>query len=516
MITLIVEKTLQELHIPYTRTYLHGYMEHLPLNDSLWAVKKVFDHYKIDNASYSITDKTSITGINCPFIVQLSEGLVVVNKVSSEYVTFLGTKGKYTKTFVEFMNSWSGVIMICKSTETSSEPNYFKHRRAAIRRNIYRIITAIALGLLIGLGFIKSIDHWEITIELLTSIIGLSLSFLLLKKHLSIPSPTAEKICSIIKHGKCDEHVSIRSNKPLSHNNFDLSEFGVSFFAINTIAILIFSNSIIPSIGFVLTLTFPLSLWSIGWQLINHAWCALCTMVMATLWISLIILAPVIDITLSIHLGIHLIALFCSYWILLQAIHTISEQYIKKNKQKEQINTLQRAKYNKEIWNAILSSSKTIHPISEEMTSSLIFGNKVSNLPLITVVGNPYCKPCARMHRRLQPLIEAGFPIQYIYTYFNPDLAPVNKQIVATYIREGRTQTWEKLTLWYDGDKSRHPFNPDNAQPIESKLESEVVRELHKQNEWIENSEIKATPTVLINGIPLPSNFIVEDLLYLY
>lgn len=43
----LTEILLQRLNVPYTRAYLHEYMEKLPLNDSLWAINKTLEHYNI-------------------------------------------------------------------------------------------------------------------------------------------------------------------------------------------------------------------------------------------------------------------------------------------------------------------------------------------------------------------------------------------------------------------------------------------------------------------------------------
>lgn len=514
---LLPEILLQRLNVPYTRAYLHEYMERLPLNDSLWAINKTLEHYNIDSFPIKVDDKTKINFCVCPFIAQHSGDFVVVSTVSENTITFENTKGRYTHPLNEFVTLWSGITLLCQSNNDSGEPNYVEHHKSQTLKKISDYITIIAsIALIVSLLVLIPSHSYISLLELVLSAIGLILSVLLLKKYLRIPSSAAEKLCNIISQGKCDESIGQHLAKPHLLEKSDLSELGLSFFGINTLALLLFHDNILPAICLSLILILPLSFWSIGWQLMHKSWCPLCLMVMITVWVQGIIMLLNNNIIFGNTSILQFVSIICCYWLTLQLVLYSVKYYQKQNLQKSAISTLQRFKYDKKTWEAILNSSKQNLPIDESSASSLLFGDCNTQKPLITIVGNPFCAPCAKMHHRVQPLIEAGFPIQYIYTYFKPDLAPVNKQIVATYIREGRTQTWEKLTLWYDGDKSRHPFNPDNAQSIESKLESEVLRELHKQNKWIENSGIKATPTVLINGIPLPSNFVVEDLLYLY
>ena len=41
-----------------------------------------------------------------------------------------------------------------------------------------------------------------------------------------------------------------------------------------------------------------------------------------------------------------------------------------------------------------------------------------------------------------------------------------------------------------------------------------VESEIHKHNEWRQEVDIHATPTILINGYELPENYKIEDLVY--
>lgn len=517
MTATITEILLRQLKVPHTRTYLREYIENLPLKDSLWAIAKVLEQYNVACSSAIIEAKEKILLCACPFVAQVSGNFVVITDISKRYIIFEDASGKHTQPINEFIKTWSGVVMFCLSDEESGEPDYASNIKIQMLSKLNHSATILAaIGLIILLHILNTHHSYTTEAGLLCSTIGFLLSVLLLKKHLRIPSGTAEKLCNIVGNGKCDEKIGQQPSKPHLPGNVDLSELGLSFFGVNNLALLLFHDNIIMAICLSLLLALPLSLWSIGWQLARRSWCPLCMMVMITIWIQEAIILLNNTIIIDKISILQFVSLICCYWLALQLVIFSVKYYRKQKRQKSEINKLQRFKYDKKIWEAILNSSEQNLPIDEHSASSLIFGDCNSQKPLVTIVGNPFCAPCARMHHRVQPLIDAGFQIQYLYTYFNPDLATINKQIVATYIRDGRTKTWEELTQWYDGDKSKHPFSPDNAKPIDSELESKVVVELQKHNMWIENSGIKATPTILIEGTPLPSNFVVEDLLYLY
>ena len=42
----------------------------------------------------------------------------------------------------------------------------------------------------------------------------------------------------------------------------------------------------------------------------------------------------------------------------------------------------------------------------------------------------------------------------------------------------------------------------------------DIEIEFHKHEEWKKKSQLRATPTILVNDYQLPENYKVEDLLY--
>ena len=45
-------------------------------------------------------------------------------------------------------------------------------------------------------------------------------------------------------------------------------------------------------------------------------------------------------------------------------------------------------------------------------------------------------------------------------------------------------------------------------------MNSDVEVEFQKHNAWKEKTQLRATPTILINGYKLPDNYKIEDLRY--
>ena len=65
--------------------------------------------------------------------------------------------------------------------------------------------------------------------------------------------------------------------------------------------------------------------------------------------------------------------------------------------------------------------------------SVIRFGNPDSKLQ-VTVLSNPYCNPCAKMHKRIEELLKKvnnGISVQYILSSFGEKLKSTNKLIIA-------------------------------------------------------------------------------------
>jgi protein-disulfide isomerase len=68
------------------------------------------------------------------------------------------------------------------------------------------------------------------------------------------------------------------------------------------------------------------------------------------------------------------------------------------------------------------------------------------------------------------------------------------------------------LKEWYE--KGRNNREAYYAQHAVDRKAKEVQEELVHHKQWLEQTGIRATPTVLFNGYPLPDVYRVEDLRY--
>lgn len=517
----IIEIILSELNVPFTQLYLRQMEREMPYGDSLWAIGQMLNRYGVDHTSLRISDKEQIGRIPCPFVAQTSGDCVVVTSINVDEVKYRTTSGAFSAPLDTFKQVWTGAVMMVEVSENSGEPNLTEHRKEERNNSILKVLSRLGfIALFIGASAASKLSALHISL-CIVYIVGAWLSILLLKKQLNIDSSAADKICSLLNSAGCtDPHTSTGSG-PHLFGIFDLSIAGIAFFATNLAATLFSPQGLAPAVSLTVALALPLTLWSIVYQGVKRkAWCAICLLVMGCVWTAFAIMIvgrKYQEVSLNLTLLCSLVAVGTAYWLIMSALHCLNNYYKAAKQDKKENTSLRRIKFNGHVWDSLLRDSPDTYPVEGEETSGIFFGNPDSELPLITIVGNPFCNPCGRMHSRLEPLIDAGFRIQYFFTYFNPDLAPVNKRIVETYKTEGGQATWKLLTDWYtNGRPKAHPFTNPQSQEIPIETAKEIADELIRHDKWTAKTGISATPTIFIDGKPLPDGYTVEDLIYLY
>lgn len=134
----------------------------------------------------------------------------------------------------------------------------------------------------------------------------------------------------------------------------------------------------------------------------------------------------------------------------------------------------------------------------------------------ITILSNPHCNPCAKMHKRVESLLKScgdKLCVQYIFTSFNEDLEESNRFLIASYLQFDTIMSQTIFQQWFDGEK-------DNAKdyisiiPVDVRVK-ETEEEMKRHRQWCKKTGITATPTILVNGYMLTDGYEIEDLPFL-
>lgn len=509
---------MQKLDVPYTPVYANKVYAVHPFRGTMWGIAKLLECYGVKTQAVRIAEKMNLEKIPVPFLAEVGYSALLVVDVSSERVTY-HLNGK--ELFVDsgaFKEMWTGACLLWEKTVDSKEPNYEKHLRAKRWHSLERITMVVCAILLLvacmcGHGMYTICD----LLAILLNGAALSVCYLLIQKTLHKENRIIDKLCSIFNHDGCNGLLELDAAKLAGI--YSLSECGFSLFAGNLLALTLFPDMARMGLPLVFLCALPFTLWSVwfqGWR--AKEWCPLCLLVQSLVWMQFVVF-----LVLGYYEAPHIwneenymliLLLPVCYVLFLLVTHKI----VKLAEETKRLVPLQYAlshvKYNTSVYFRLLQDSPRFD--ADENTSLLHFGHRTGNKPLVTVMSNPYCTPCAKMHKRLQVLLDNGFEIQYVLTSFSEKLRNVNFYFIAYYMKYGEEQTWKLLSSWYAEGKQKGAGFFNGLDIREKATEAAVATEKHRHDAWVARSGLSSTPTILLDGYKLPGDYSVEDIVKLY
>ena len=122
---------LELLKVKYTKDFSNQYFNEHPHKYNLFGSSKMLLEYGIENAAIRITDKEKdILEIETPFIAHFGGDFAVICQVEANEVFFLWRGNKHVLPIPEFVDAWSGIVLLAEVSEESIEPDYKEHRKS--------------------------------------------------------------------------------------------------------------------------------------------------------------------------------------------------------------------------------------------------------------------------------------------------------------------------------------------------------------------------------------------------
>ena len=175
---------------------------------------------------------------------------------------------------------------------------------------------------------------------------------------------------------------------------------------------------------------------------------------------------------------------------------------------------LRKFKYNAELFNSQLRGQPKYALPDENW--SIVMGNVEAN-SIITMVTKPYCPPCAKTHELLEELLEQNDNIQarIVFNANNTDediKTPVSRHMMALNELADKGIVKKAMHDWYE-EKQKNYEAWAKLYPVQ--LNEANFYKLDRQKAWCDMAEVKATPTLLLNGHILPAQYKLPDLKYM-
>lgn len=501
---------LNLLSVKYTDASANKYFNEHPHKYNLLGLSQMLSEYGIANGGTLIKDKENdILNIETPFIAQAGGAFVAVKKVSNDKINYIWEGLNIEEPIKNFCEGWTGIVLLVESNATSAEPKYRENRKAELYNFLQKTILLLSLCLVCIISFIKqsTFNNFGLTIALIVNIIGIFVSYLLVQKHMHIHSEYGDKICSLFKKTDCNDVLESEAAKLLGVIGW--SEIGLGYFVSNLIFI-IFTPQLILYMNIINICVLPYSFWSIwyqGWK--AKQWCPLCLIVQVLLWAIFIVNIIFGNVVMPVLNIPNLFSFGCIYLIPLLIINLCVPRLSKISKIVQITQEMNSLKANDKLFIPLLKEQQYFEV--KKSTSSIMFGNPEANI-LITILTNPHCNPCAKMHFRVEKLLEQtnNLCVQYIFSSFEERLYSSNKFLIAAFLKNKLGETQKIYTDWFEKGKfEKEEFFQKYNMDIEN---DDVQMEFQHHNQWIEETKISATPTILVMGYKLPENYKIEDL----
>ncbi|WP_352422602.1 vitamin K epoxide reductase family protein [Proteiniphilum sp.] len=501
---------LDLLGVKYTHTFSNKYFNEHPHKYNLFGLSSMLSDYGIENVGVKISDKNEIRSLEPPFIVHTGNDFAIVEKLTGDQIQYIADNRKLKIPLDEFFTMWTGYTLVAEANTISKEPDYKIHFRKELFSKLRKVTIFSLLVCLLSLSFISngSYLHWGIVLLLMINAIGLYLSYLLVLKQLHVQNRYADKLCSLFKYNDCNS--ILESNEAKFFGVIGWSEVGFGYF-ISNMLILCFLPSFLPLMLLVNVFCLPYTFWSVWYQKFKaKQWCPLCLGVMLTLWgifitgagFGYIDFSSISIYSLLVVGGIYVISILT----INMAVPMIARSSTVESIQYE-INSI---KSDEDVFKTLLMRQSR-YEVSKS-TSQILFGNPDANL-LITVFSNPHCNPCSKMHQRINELLKrnANVCVQYIFSSFNEELKISNKYLLGAFLQKNG-EAKNIYDQWFESGKlNKEEFF--KSYPVNTNAQ-EVMTEFDMHERWKEQSGLRATPTILVNGYKLPDNFKVEDIRY--
>jgi len=503
----IVESLLKELKVKHSNSFVEKNYVNAPDSNNMMGIQRVLTRYYIDSIGIHYDDKEE-AGVTFPCILHLGNSFVVGIDLNDDSIRYYDGEDFKEEEICLFHEKWTGNALLVTDTHNAHEPNLIKNKFTDLFNMIVRyFLLAVFVGLGILIIFRDGISNPESS-NVLFDLLGVATCFLLFQKQLFSQTGYVDKVCSFFQKGGCD--LILKSDESRFLGLVSWTEIGLTYFASRILCLFLDRNSLplLQVIGWVAMLY---GIWSIWYQTFKAKhWCTLCVMVQIIVWATGVYNIIVRhELYLSITDAFAFTACFAIVFLI---VYVVAKFYSIKGKYTNIVKDFLSFKLQGSILKAALQESKEIEV--KESDSSVFYGSKSAKITL-SVLTNPHCSPCAEMHRRLMRLIteNSNIRIQYIYSSFSKELDSSSLFMIAVYQQKPYTEAVKILEEWYKyGRLSVETFIKKHDVDM---LEGKVIEEYAKHTRWKDKTGIQTTPTIIYSNQELPSNYKVEDFIYL-
>lgn len=504
----ILEHFLDAIEVRYNRQFADKlYYEH-PHRYNMHGLKKMLDVYGVKTVGIRMESK-DLLSLNYPCILHTYSDFAIGLECGADKITFLQNGKTITTSHDAFRQAWTGNALVVEETTDADEPDYKSHHKEEVlaRAKAYCIPVMLVLSALMGIvAHIHEIGMFAIMGMLLNSL-GVFVCSMLMQKQLMGESRYGDRVCSLFHHADCN---SILDGPKAKFFGISWSEVGMGYFIASILLATLYHESA-GAVAIINWLAMLYGVWSIFYQWrVAKSWCVLCVMTQLVIWANGIV-AVISCLFAPLPMDVISSMLSCMvYGICIMAVHHYATAHTAEEERIRSVQKYRALKANSKVAYALIKSGEYYETSLED--SSILFGNKDAKMR-VTILSNPHCNPCARMHKRVENLLQISdqaICVQYIFSSFNKELEDSSRYLIYKYFGNTQDKALKEFDLWYS--KEKYEYNSilrRNSTLIYTKM---IETEMAKHEKWRKRTSLIETPTILVNGYKLPKEYSIEDL----
>lgn len=504
----ILEHFLDALDVGYTRHFIRALYQEHPHKNNMYGLKRMLDVYGVKTLGVYVENK-NLSEMNYPCILHTHGDFVIGLECGAENIRFLQHGRETTLAHDAFLHTWTGNALVVQEATEAVEPDYKIHLREEIASMAKTCIIPVMLILSVVVGMASNINDIGILhmARIALSSAGVIVCVLLMEKQLLGESRYGDKVCSLFHHADCN---SVLDGPMAKVFGISWSEVGLGYFTANImlLALMPSSSSFVAAVNWIAMLY---GIWSVYYQgRVAKSWCALCMIVQVVIW-TMGIMAVLQQLTSPFMFDFASCLLSCvAFSVCIVATHQYALAHMSENERMQAVQRYRAIKANGDVAKALIEKGEFYETSLSD--SSIIFGNSNAKMR-VTILSNPHCNPCARMHKRVEELLgmeEKEICVQYVFSSFNKQLEDSSRYLISCYLNNTGKEALRRFALWYT--KEKYDYERIAKQNFESIHTPEIEEEMKKHAAWRRKTSLVATPTVLVNGHIIPNEYGLEDL----
>ena len=512
----VVDYIINSLKIKVTTKTLKETLYLNPNFPSLLSLSDVLKDWGVNNLATRIHYEDLIN-IPLPAIayINVNGGIFApIRNVTETSIEWRDNQEKWkTETIEEFNSKWDNVVLLFELKENAGEKNYIDKWKEDFLSKMRKPV--IILGFIFSFLLILSIWgtslnnlDWKHISLFAVKLVGTFVSSLLILNSIDSNNSFIRSICGNESKNDCNNVLNSKAAK--IWGGIGWAEIGFVYFFGGLLAsffTFFFSDSTILNFLIILNFTaLPYTVFSIYYQYkIAKSWCRLCLIIQLLFWVEFMVganfwtdlkftfdLKSIAVITLSFLQPILLLSLFIPY------LRKSFEYYPLKKE-------LQKSKFNPEYVESLFEKQPVMPPIFEGMKTVIVGDVEANNI--ITVVTNPLCGPCRKLHLEIESFLnqnKEGIRFQFVFSGHRNSMSIAN-----TIFSLPNNQQEIAMNLWYSGKyKTVEEWSESVSNGNEIERSNEQI-DFH--NRWGEIAEIQATPIIYLNGREMPLLYELND-----